>query len=129
MKDNKSSYLIQTKKDKKDERKQRVIKQIDEQEIYTLVRTSALLNGLKICKSERRIKSIADWKFPENFQLKKDKIVEIRDYFQINTTGEDILPPISNFKSMKFPSPIIKALNKLEAIHPSAIQMQGIPVV
>jgi ATP-dependent RNA helicase DDX41 len=128
MKDNKSSYLIQTGK-KKDDRKEKVIKQIDEQEIFNIIKNTALILGLKNMKSERKIKTIADWKFPKNFYLKKDKINEIRSFFKINVHGEDIVPPISNFKSMKFPRPIIKALNKIEALHPSPVQMQGLPVV
>ncbi len=129
MKDNKSSYLIQIGGKKKDDRKEKVVRHIDEQEIYNIIKNTALISGLKNIKAERKIKSIAEWKFPEKFYLKKDHIKEIRDYYRISVKGDDIVPPISNFKSMRFPHPIMKALNKLEITHPSPVQMQGIPVV
>ena len=128
--DNKSNYLIKTKKDKKEEKKDKfIMKEVDEQEIFNLLKSTALLMGLNNCTKDIKIRPISDWKFPKNFFISEKKIKQIRNHFQIDITGDDLLPPISNFQSMKFPHPILKSLEKLGVIHPSPIQMQGLPIV
>ena len=102
--------------------------QEDEEEIYDLIKSSALLKGLEY--NEREIESIANWKFPEKYKkLTKFQLEEIRKTYKIDIDGDDIPPPINNFKSMKLPTPIINALLKKKINYPTPIQMQGLPVV
>lgn len=61
--------------------------------------------------------------------LKEEQVNEIRRQYKIHVQGEDVLPPISNFADMKFPEPILKALKKQNIHFPTAIQLQGMPIV
>ncbi len=122
--DNRSSYLI---KKKKEERKE----DIDEQEINDLIQSSALLVGLQQSKSnfKRKINSIARWKPPSKYtKLSSSQIHEIRKIFKLELNGDDIPYPLSTFKSMNFPSPILDALEDMNISHPTPIQMQGLPI-
>jgi len=102
--------------------------QEEEEEIYDLIKSSALLKGLEY--NEREIESIANWKFPEKYNiLTKIQLEEIRKTYKIDVDGEEILPPINNFKSMKLPKSLIQGLNKKNIDYPTPIQMQGLPVV
>ncbi|KAK3411081.1 DEAD-box ATP-dependent RNA helicase 35 [Eucalyptus grandis] len=53
----------------------------------------------------------------------------IRKQWHIIVDGEDILPPIKNFKDMRFPDPILKMLKAKGIVQPTPIQVQGLPVV
>lgn len=100
----------------------------DEEEIYNLIKSSALLKGLEY--DEREIEPIAGWTFPQKYnKLSEAQINEIRKTYKIDIDGEDIPPPINNFKSMKMPKPIILGLLKKKIDYPTPIQMQGLPVV
>jgi len=102
--------------------------QEDEEEIYDLIKSSALLKGLEY--NEREIEAIAYWKFPEKYnKLSKSQLEEIRKTYKIDVDGQDIPAPISNFESMKFPKPIIHGLLNKDIDYPTPIQMQGLPVV
>jgi ATP-dependent RNA helicase DDX41 len=104
------------------------IKGHEEEEIYDLIKSSALLKGLEY--NEREIESIANWKFPEKYnKLTNSQLQEIRKTYKIDVDGDDIPPPINNFRSMKFPKSIIQGLLKKKIDFPTPIQMQGLPVV
>lgn len=113
------------------ELKQKIINdtnQEDEEEIYDLIKSSALLKGLEY--NEREIEPIAYWKFPEKYnKLSKIQLDEIRKTYKIDVDGEDIPPPINNFQSMKLPKPTIEGLLHKNIDYPTPIQMQGLPVV
>ena len=100
----------------------------DEEEIYDLIKSSALLKGLEY--NEREIEPIGNWKFPEKYKkLSTTQILEIRKTYKIDIDGDDIPSPINNFCSMKFPKSIISGLVKKKIVYPTPIQMQGLPVV
>src|SRR5690349_1298425 len=122
--DNRDKYLIKTEVDSENK--------FDKDELFNILRSSsALLSGLESIRyTDKSIKSIGKWVFPKKFKkLKDEKINEIRQHFDINVSGEDILPPVSNFPDMKFPEAIIKALKKMKIEYPSPVQMQGIPIM
>ena len=126
MTDNRYTYLI--KKPKHEEKDNF----ISEEELNELILSSALLSGLSFThrNNEHRIKPIGGWKCPHAFNnLSKEQVEKIRDLYQIKVDGEDIPVPISDFKSMKFPMPILTCLLKNKIISPTPIQMQGIPIV
>ncbi|KAH7527874.1 hypothetical protein FEM48_Zijuj05G0012800 [Ziziphus jujuba var. spinosa] len=53
----------------------------------------------------------------------------IRKQWHIIVDGDDIPPPIKNFKDMRFPEPILKMLKAKGIVQPTPIQVQGLPVV
>ncbi|CRH00387.1 RNA helicase 1, putative [Plasmodium relictum] len=70
------------------------------------------------------------WTLPKKYKkLKKKYIDKIRNIFYIDVSGNDIPPPIKNFKDMKFPKAILKALKKKKINRPTQIQMQGLPSI
>lgn len=159
--DNKSQYLIKKKLEDKEER----LKDIDEEEVNNLIRSSALLVGLEAAKEsviklllaqkekkksekekeKERIKSekkseyrsdlyrpepIAGWRFPRKFtKLSDSQVKEIRMVYKVDVDGEEVPNPINDFSAMRFPEPVIAALAEKGIHYPTAIQMQGLPVV
>lgn len=114
--------------DKKNHKNKNDLNSEEEEEIYDLIKSSALLKGLEY--NERIIESLAGWKFPEKYnKLTSEQIKEIRKTYKIDIDGEDVPPPINNFKSMKFSKAILNALNKKKIEYPTPIQMQGLPVM
>jgi ATP-dependent RNA helicase DDX41 len=133
--DNKNNYLIRKEKDsdnKKSFKKDFDKEYLDEQEIYSLIKSSALLIGLENSKNlePKEFTAIANWKFPKKFkQLTANQVKDIRKAYRIEIEGEDIPNPINSFKAMKFPIPILKGLEKKGIYYPTPIQMQGLPII
>lgn len=70
------------------------------------------------------------WKPPRYILAKPpERNDRVRKKYCILVEGEAIPPPIKNFEEMKFPTVIIRALNKKGIVKPSPIQVQGIPTV
>lgn len=53
----------------------------------------------------------------------------MRKQWHILVDGEDVPPPIKNFKDMRFPAPILKMLKAKGIVQPTPIQVQGLPVI
>ena len=53
---------------------------------------------------------------------------ECRELHHILVDGSDIPPPCLTFREMKLPAPILAELSNRAIVHPSSIQMQGLPV-
>ncbi|KAJ4718517.1 DEAD-box ATP-dependent RNA helicase [Melia azedarach] len=53
----------------------------------------------------------------------------IQKQWHIIVDGEDIPPPITNFKDMRLPEPILKKLKAKGIVQPTPIQVQGLPVI
>ncbi|KAK4050098.1 DEAD-box ATP-dependent RNA helicase 35 [Microbotryomycetes sp. JL201] len=53
---------------------------------------------------------------------------KVRDKFHILVAGDDIPPPVPNFRDMKLPKPLLAYLKKKKIMAPTPIQLQGIPV-
>lgn len=53
----------------------------------------------------------------------------IRKQWHILVEGDEIPPPIKNFKDMRFPEPILKMLKAKGIVQPTPIQVQGLPVI
>jgi ATP-dependent RNA helicase DDX41 len=70
------------------------------------------------------------WKPPLSIRSLSDKECDdIRKQWHILVEGEDIPPPIKNFKDMRFPDPILKKLKSKGITRPTPIQVQGLPVI
>lgn len=57
-------------------------------------------------------------------QLSEEEAQELRDRFHIIVEGENLLPPILDFKDMKFPAPVLRQLASKNISRPTPIQMQ-----
>uniref|UniRef100_A0AAR2JQC3 Probable ATP-dependent RNA helicase DDX41 n=1 Tax=Pygocentrus nattereri TaxID=42514 RepID=A0AAR2JQC3_PYGNA len=53
----------------------------------------------------------------------------VRKKYHILVEGDGIPPPIKSFREMKFPQAILKGLKKKGIVHPTPIQIQGIPTI
>ena len=70
------------------------------------------------------------WKPPLNIRRLSKKVCDaIRKQWHIIVDGEDIPPPIKNFKDLRFPDPILKKLKAKGIVQPTPIQVQGLPVI
>lgn len=69
------------------------------------------------------------WKPPLPIRrMSKKQCDLIRKQWHIIVDGEDIPPPIKNFKDMRFPEPVLKKLKAKGIVQPTPIQVQGLPV-
>lgn len=126
MSDNRYTFII---KKQKQEDKDTFI---TEEELDTLILSSALLIGLNATphNNAHRIKPIANWKRPSSFNtLTPSQLKDIQSLFNITIDGDDIPPPISSFKAMKFPLPILNCLTKHNILYPTPIQMYALPSI
>lgn len=70
------------------------------------------------------------WKPPLSIRrMSKKQCDLIRKQWHIIVDGEDIPPPIKNFKDMRFPEPVLKKLKAKGIVQPTPIQVQGLPVI
>ncbi|CAI0425203.1 unnamed protein product [Linum tenue] len=70
------------------------------------------------------------WKPRLSYRRMPDKDRDaIRKQWRIVVDGEEIPPPVSNFRDMRFPDPILRVLKAKGISQPSPIQLQGLPVI
>lgn len=70
------------------------------------------------------------WKPPLQIRrLSPRRCDAIRKQYHILTEGDDVPPPIKNFKDMRFPDPILRMLKEKGIVQPTPIQVQGLPVI
>ncbi|CAN1145036.1 DEAD-box ATP-dependent RNA helicase 35 [Linum perenne] len=74
---------------------------------------------------------LTGWKPPLDIRRmsKKKRCDAIRKQWHIIAEGDDIPPPIKNFRKMKFPEPILTTLKAKGIVQPTPIQVQGLPVI
>ncbi|CAL5421902.1 unnamed protein product [Camellia sinensis] len=73
---------------------------------------------------------LTGWKPPLRIRRMSTKDCDsIRKQWDIIVDGEDIPPPIKNFKEMRFPEPILSKLKAKGIVQPTPIQVQGLPVI
>ncbi|XP_047330658.1 DEAD-box ATP-dependent RNA helicase 35 [Impatiens glandulifera] len=73
---------------------------------------------------------LTGWKPPlkiRRFPLKECE--SIRKQWHIIVHGDDIPPPIKNFKDMRLPEPVLAKLKEKGIVQPTPIQVQGLPVI
>ncbi|KAG6383839.1 hypothetical protein SASPL_156391 [Salvia splendens] len=70
------------------------------------------------------------WKPPLPIRRMSNKACDaIRRQWLIIIDGDDVPPPIKNFKDMRFPQPILKSLKAKGIVQPTPIQVHGLPVI
>ncbi|KAG7585864.1 RNA helicase DEAD-box type Q motif [Arabidopsis thaliana x Arabidopsis arenosa] len=73
---------------------------------------------------------LTGWKPPLHIRKMSNKQRDlIRKQWHIIVNGDDIPPPIKNFKDMKFPRPVLDTLKEKGIVQPTPIQVQGLPVI
>lgn len=73
---------------------------------------------------------LTGWKPPLHIRRMSSKQRDlIRKQWHIIVNGEDVPPPIKNFKDMKFPRPVLDKLKEKGIVQPTPIQVQGLPVI
>lgn len=110
-----------------------VEKQLKEEEkiLESVAERKALMAASELAKAivyEDPIKT--SWKPPRYVLLQSNqKQEELRTKLRILVEGEEVPPPVKTFKEMKFPKPILHALDKRGIKKPTPIQIQGIPTI
>lgn len=108
-----------------------VEKQLKEEEkiLESVAGQKALMGVAELAKGiqyEDPIKT--SWTPPRYILEKPDFVHEaVRQQLKILAEGEDIPPPLKTFKEMKFPKPVLVALERRGIKKPTPIQVQGIP--
>lgn len=70
------------------------------------------------------------WKPPSSIRRMSEKECdEIRRQWHILVEGDDIPPPIKNFKDMRLPDPVLRKLKAKGITRPTPIQVQGLPAI
>ena len=70
------------------------------------------------------------WKPPLQIRhMSARRCDSIRKQWHIIVDGEDVPPPVKNFKDMRFPSPVLRKLKEKGIVQPTPIQVQGLPVI
>lgn len=73
---------------------------------------------------------LTGWKPPLHIRrMSKKERDLIRKQWHIIVEGDEIPPPIKNFKDMKFPKSILDKLKEKGIVQPTPIQVQGLPVI
>lgn len=76
----------------------------------------------------KRLKT--DWVLPLKYKnIEQEEADRMRDTFFIDVNGDDVPPPIRQFKEMRLPRCILRALKDKGISQPTQIQMQGLPAV
>ena len=69
------------------------------------------------------------WTVPRYILAQGEEVWEkTRKEWHMEVEGFDIPPPLKRFKDMKFPKPLLDALEEKNIKRPTPIQMQGLPV-
>ncbi|SCM25509.1 RNA helicase, putative [Plasmodium chabaudi chabaudi] len=127
-------YKIRKEKEKNTEVDE--IDEIRKKEEHILAQISKALNA-PLQSVKERAKGIVYkdsfktiWTLPSKYKkMSKEYVDKIRKVFYIDVSGNDVPPPIKNFKDMKFPKAILKGLKKKKINKPTQIQMQGLPSI
>ncbi len=95
------------------------------QESQALISFQEIAKGIKY---EDPIKT--SWTVPNCIlNLPQERHDEVREKTGIICEGEDVPPPITSFRDMKFPKCIISRMKDKGILRPSPIQMQGLPAL
>jgi ATP-dependent RNA helicase DDX41 len=130
----KPSLLVKASQLKKDQPEVSITEQIIQQEkemIESLPDNKTLKSVRELAKGITYTEPLpTGWKPPLYIRRMSKKDCELmRKQWHIIVDGEEIPPPIKNFKDMRFPDPILKMLKTKGIVQPTPIQVQGLPVI
>ncbi|KAK2406576.1 DEAD-box ATP-dependent RNA helicase [Trifolium repens] len=132
--ESKPSLLVKASQLKKDQPEVSITEQIIQQEkemIESLPDNKTLKSVRELAKGITYTEPLpTGWKPPLYIRRMSKKDCELmRKQWHIIVDGEEIPPPIKNFKDMRFPDPILKMLKTKGIVQPTPIQVQGLPVI
>jgi len=132
--ENKPSLLVKASQLKKEQPEISVTELIVQQEkemIENLSDKKTLMSVRELAKGITYTEPLpTGWKPPLHTRRMSKKDCDlIQKQWHIIVNGEDIPPPIKNFKDMRFPDPILKMLKTKGIVQPTPIQVQGLPVI
>jgi ATP-dependent RNA helicase DDX41 len=132
--ESKPSLLVKASQLKKDQPEISVTEQIVQQEkemIENLPDNKTLKSVRELAKGITYTEPLpTGWKPPLYIRRMSKKDCDfMRKQWHIIVDGEEIPPPIKNFKDMRFPDPILKMLKTKGIVQPTPIQVQGLPVI
>lgn len=132
--ESKPSLLVKASQLKKDQPEVSITEQIIQQEkemIESLPDNKTLKSVRELAKGITYTEPLpTGWKPPLYIRRMSKKDCDfMRKQWHIIVDGEEIPPPIKNFKDMRFPDPILKMLKTKGIVQPTPIQVQGLPVI
>lgn len=94
------------------------------------VQTNALQAASELAKGVVYMEPMpSTWTVPRYILAQGEEVWEkTRKEWHMEVEGFDIPPPLKRFKDMKFPKPLLEALEEKKIKRPTPIQMQGLPV-
>ncbi|XP_035387628.1 probable ATP-dependent RNA helicase DDX41 [Electrophorus electricus] len=108
-------------------------KQLKEEEkiLESVAEGRALMSVKEMAKGITYEDSIkTSWRAPRYIlNMPSARHDRVRKKYHILVEGDRIPPPIKRFREMKFPQAILKGLKKKGIVHPTPIQIQGIPTI
>ncbi|XP_061348451.1 DEAD-box ATP-dependent RNA helicase 35 [Gastrolobium bilobum] len=130
----KPSLLVKASQLKREQPEISVTEQIVQQEkemIENLSDRKTLMSVRELAKGITYTEPLlTGWKPPLHVRrMSKKECDLIRKQWHIIVDGEDIPPPVKNFKDMRFPEPVLKNLKAKGIVQPTPIQVQGLPVI
>lgn len=130
----KPSLLVKASQLKREQPEISVTEQIVQQEkemIENLSDRKTLMSVRELAKGITYTEPLlTGWKPPLPIRrMSKKECDLIRKQWHIIVDGEEIPPPIKNFKDMRFPEPVLKNLKAKGIVQPTPIQVQGLPVI
>ena len=112
------------KEDKRKEEEERILRESSKVQTNALMAASELASGVTY-----KDPMPSSWTVPRYILNQGEAAwIKIRKEWHMEVEGESIPPPMKRFQDMKFPAPILKALNAKGIKRPTPIQMQGLPV-
>ncbi|KAJ7568282.1 hypothetical protein O6H91_01G025800 [Diphasiastrum complanatum] len=130
----KPSLLLKSSQLKKDQPEVSATEQMVRQEkdmIERLSERKTLMSVRELAKGIQYTEPMkTGWKPPSHVRhMSENECEEIRKQWHILVEGEEVPPPIKNFKDMRFPEPIVKKLKSKGITRPTPIQVQGLPAI
>ncbi len=108
-------------------------KQLKEEEkiLQSVTENTALMGAAELAKGIQYTEALTTgWRPPRRILAKpQSRHDQVRQEHNILVEGNGVPPPLTSFRSMKFPPSILSALESKGIQKPSPIQMQGIPAL
>ena len=104
--------------------------EVDEQTLEDLSQKKALMGVQELANDVKYTEPMkTDWRPPRHLrETTEEERDRLRKKWHIIVEGEDIPPPIKDFKDMRFPKPTLDLLKSKGIERPTPIQVQGLPV-